>query len=180
MPEIPLVRVEQGPRWLVEFLMNPPWWFTTGMSLLGIAAAALVAYRLHQSGWRITPDQQWQMLGTSGVIVAVMTGVLAMANYTQSPYIVDVTIGFLAGYGAVVALDRIHVPFPIHDDRQRLTACWAILAASAFFLPVLAALNGNGTLLGASRYYLAVLGAAMAGYNELILPDILEADSAAG
>ncbi|WP_423745091.1 hypothetical protein V5735_03435 (plasmid) [Haladaptatus sp. SPP-AMP-3] len=157
--------IEQGPRWLVDFYYTPPWWVNPSLKVLGLIVAAVVAYLLYRRGYEITTDQQRTMLQVAATVVGVITGVLAMTNYVSQPYGVDVSVGFLAGYGIVSLLANVRLPLPVEGATKRLGVGWIALAWCGIFLPWLARMHGKGTLPGTTRWYLVVLGLAMAWYN---------------
>lgn len=169
MTREPPVIVRQGPQWLVDFLMSPPWWVSLSVKLLGLVVAGVVAYRLHQRRGEITPGQQHAMLQIAGTVVGVMTGVLAVTNYTTQPYLVDVAVGLVAGYAVVFVIANRRLPLPIEDAHDRLAVGWGALAVGAVVLPWVASLNGRGTVLENSRFYLVALGVAMVWYNQFFV-----------
>ncbi|WP_049970758.1 hypothetical protein [Haladaptatus cibarius] len=177
MPRNPLYRIEQGPRWLVEFYLTPPWWVNPSLKVLGLVVAGVVAYVLYRRGYEIPPTQQRTMLQVAATVVGVMTGVLVMTNYAGQPYHVDVGVGLLVGYGLVTLLANVHLPLPFEGDQDRLTLGWGILAACSIFLPWLARMNGEGTLPSTSRWYLVVLSVVMIWYNQYFVPEVLDAES---
>jgi len=168
----PPVTVKQGPDWLVDLYFNPPPWVNATIKLLAIVVAAVVVYRLYQRDWRIGLDIQREMQGLAATIVGVQTGVLAVANLTANPYLVDVVAGFATGYGVVLAAQLPAVGSCwsdyVPDERTRRAAVWFVLAVATFGLPPLVAAKGQGLLLTSSRLYLALFEIGLAMYNVML------------
>lgn len=165
----PPITVEQGPRWLADFIYTPPAWVNPTIKVLGLVVAVLVVYRLHQRDWSIDAETQLAMGRIAATIVGVMGGVLAMANLTSQPYLVDVAVGFAVGWGTVTtALShrvRHRVRQSIEDDHARLAAGWSALMKATLLVPVILSNRHAGTPLFGGRLVLLGLGVAMVFYN---------------
>lgn len=173
-PDTPVI-VEQGPTWLVKFYLAPPPWVNPAIKAIGALAVVLVAYRLYQRGWEIDLETQHEMQFTVATIVGIMSATLAMVNWFEYPYIVDVSVGFLVGYGTVLApqtrLLGIEWPAALEDPVERTALIWALLAVTAYALPMLVAVDREGMLLGTSRLVLAGVSVLMVFYNVAVLED---------
>lgn len=135
----PPIMVKQGPGWLVHLLYHPPGWLGPVVGLLAALVFATVAYRLYQADWRIPIDRQLEMGKIAGTIIAVLISTLAMVNLADQPYLVDVGVGFLVGYGAVTLATsgrtRAWAQSYIEDPHDRAAAGWFVLAAVALLGP---------------------------------------------
>lgn len=165
----PDVTVTQGPEWLVELYLTPPAWVNPAIKLVGLLALAVVGWRLYQQGWTVDAETQLQMGIIAGTVVGVVTGVLAMANLTSQPYAVDVTVGFVIGYGTVLTassarvmrLARRNIP----DETTRRTSAWMLLGVLAVVAPALVAVHGRGMQLLNGRLAIALVSVCMVGLN---------------
>jgi hypothetical protein len=168
---VPVV-VKQGPPWLVDLYLTPPPWLNPLLKTVAIVVAAVVAYRLYQRGWEIDLATQREMQLTVATIVGVISGVLAMVNYTAQPYMVDVGVGFAAGYGAALApqsrLVPVRWPQVLQDPADRAALTWVLLALAAYALPAVAGSPGKGMQLTTSRLILAGIALAMVAYNAVV------------
>jgi len=173
-PDTPVI-VEQGPTWLVKFYLAPPPWVNPVIKAIGALAVVLVAYRLYQRGWVIDFETQHEMQLTVATIVGIMSATLAMVNWFEFSYLIDVSVGFLVGYGSVYVpqtrLLGIEWPAALEDPVDRAALIWALLAVTAYALPMLLAVDGDGMLLGTSRLVLAGVSVLMVFYNAAVLKE---------
>lgn len=167
------VEIEQGPAWLVELYLDPPWWVNPSLQFLGLVVAGVVAYRLYQRGYRISSGEQRAMLQIAGTVVGVMVGVLGMANFTEQPYLVDVGVGLVVGYVVVFALANVEIAWPLPVEK-RLSYGWGALAVLGLVGPQLANVNGQGMLPGSAQLYVVLLGCVMLAYNEYLVDEVLD------
>jgi len=165
----PPIHVEQGPTWLVELYLAPPPWLNPLLQALAALVVAVVAYRLYQRDFRIDLETQHEMQLIVAYIAMIASSTLAMVNLTSQPYPVDVSVGFLVGYGAVYLPQTRLVPFEwpaaLQDPGDRTALIWLLLALAAYTLPMVVAVDGQGMQLGTSRLALAGLSMAMVFYN---------------
>jgi hypothetical protein len=161
-------RIEQGPDWLVDFYLSPPGWVNPLLKIVAVIAVVIVVYRLYQWDGEVPLDVQREMQTIAGTVVAIVTATLAFVNLGPFAYWVDVTGGFLLGYGTVFALQQPRVarrlPGPTHP-RERVAAAWLAIAVCAIFLPELVLTEGVGISLTKSRYILTGIATVMLVLN---------------
>jgi len=163
--------VTQGPDWLARLYLCPPPWLNPALAALAAAVAIVVLYRLRERGWTVEPDTQREMLVIAWTVVGVLLATLAMARWAGQPYLVDVGVGLVVGWGGVqavqAALARVGPdgwPAGLAEPRERLLAAWAALAVLTMAGSVLE-VPGMLPALRYGRLYLMALGAAMGVYN---------------
>lgn len=144
------INIEQGPDWLVRFYLNPPAWVNPLIKLIGVLALLVVVYRLYQSDWEIGLEDQREMQIIASTVIGVITGVLAMVNWTHEPYLIDVSGGFLLGYGSVLVGQYAGRLLSEYDTVIVRTCVWLFLAVCAYLLPNLV-YRGEGFTLTKSR-----------------------------
>lgn len=164
----PNAPIDQGPDWLIDIFLSPPPWVNPLLQAVAVLTVAVVAYRLYQWDGQLPVDVQREMQIVAGHVVAITTATLAVVNLASLPYYIDVTVGFAAGYGLVLALQRESVtarlPLP-EDNVERVTVVWAVLAAAAVVAPSLAATNGVGIPITKTRYMLAAIAVGLFIHN---------------
>jgi len=99
--EVP-VFVESGPRWLVQFLLEPPAWFELLLALLVLVslAGAVIGYRrLGGLDEEVVAEQSFNVLVVFGVIIAMK--LLKPLGYS---YFIDVVLAFVLGSAAAWAI----------------------------------------------------------------------------
>lgn len=158
------INIKQGPEWLVRFYLNPPGWLNPLIKLIGILALLVVVYRLYQSDWKIGLDDQREMQIIASTVIGVITGVLGMVNWTQSPYLIDVSGGFLLGYGSVLAGQYAGRLLSGYETWVVRTGVWLFLAICAFLLPTVV-YRGEGLTLGTSRLIVAFICILLVVHN---------------
>lgn len=165
----PNATIEQGPAWLVDLYLTPPAWVNPAIRVIGILAVLVVAYRLHRWGWEVDAETQLAVGRIGATVVAVITGVLAMANLASQPYVLDVALGCAAGWGSVtVALSapaRRGAAEYIPEPETRLAAAWCTLALLSLLGPALVSVHGRGTALTTGRVAVAGVAVAMVVLN---------------
>lgn len=166
----PPVFIEQGPEWLVQIYLEPPAWLNPSLQALAAIVFAIVMYRLYQSNWKIGLDTQREMQSIVAVIVGVTITTTTMMSWFEFSYLIDVSIGFLVGYGPVEVLHRWPqiIPWAIGPEtkRQRVTAIWFSLGILVMAYP--AVIRSEGLGLGGGRLYLLGLTFGLVLYNSLI------------
>lgn len=168
----PTVSVEQGPEWLVDLYFSPPPWVNPALKLLAAITLVIVVYRLYQRGWKLDMDTQREMQIVVAIVVGIMTATLAMTNLVDVPYTVDVVVGTIVGYGAVLVLQIPPIASwwsdTVSDPRQRRAYVWFVLAVAALALPPLVAVDGMGVMLTSTRLYLTALSASLGFYDAML------------
>jgi len=165
----PNATVTQGPEWLAEFYLAPPPWLNPIIKIVGLLALLVVAWRLHEQDWSVDSETQLQMGRIAGTVVAVVTGVLAMANLTDHPYAVDVGVGFVVGYSVLLTVlsrpvrRRFQERYP--DTPSRLATAWLLVAVLSLLLPALVTVRGAGISMFNGRLAVATVGVGMAALN---------------
>lgn len=166
----PPVIIEQGPEWFVRLYLEPPAWLNPSLQALAGVVFVIVMYRLWQSNWKIGLDTQQEMQSIVAVIVGVTMATTAMMSWFEFSYVIDVSIGFLVGYGPVEVLHRWPriIPWSIGFDstRQRVTAIWFSLGILVMAYPTVVGTEGLG--LGSGRLYLLGLSFGLVLYNALL------------
>lgn len=164
-PTEPQVTIEQGPAWLVDFYLSPPSWVNSSIKIIGLVAVAIVIYRLHQRRWRVDLETQLAMGKIAGTVTGVLIGTLTMANLTNQPYLVDVGIGFLAGYGAAMTatsrLFRKRMESYVPDPQARAAGAWLVLVALTLLGPGLVNVHGRGMHLFGAQMAIELVGVGM-------------------
>lgn len=87
--------VEQGPRWLAELLVAPPWWLLAIVAGLSIGSLGLAAYVLHRDG--VDAEVQAEMLSNGVTAGSCLLGTVAAVRVLNVTYVGDVAIGALVG-----------------------------------------------------------------------------------
>lgn len=162
----------QGPEWLADLYFSPPPWVNPLLKIIAAVALIIVAYRLYQRDWHLDMDTQREMQIIVASVVGIMTATLAMVNLADQPYIVDVAVGLVAGYGPVLAVQHPRVgkwwSDTIPDPRTRRAAVWIVLGIAAFVGPPVVAVERRGLMLSSSRMYLYVISAGIAFYDVML------------
>jgi len=87
--------VEQGPRWLADLFVTPPWWMVPVMVGLFVGSIAVAGYVLHRDG--IDEEIQAEMLSNGLTATACLIGTVASVRLLRVPYVGDVLVGVLVG-----------------------------------------------------------------------------------
>lgn len=91
------VEVEQGPRWLVEFAIDPPAWV-----LVVLVVIALIVIGLAALGYRRNGGLDQEILEEMGQIGTIVLSIMACAEVWtltfEFGYVVDVLGGTVVGY----------------------------------------------------------------------------------
>lgn len=164
----PLAAVEQGPAWLARWALCPPPWAVALVVGLGLAVAAAVGWRLRRRGWTVDASTQRPMLVVAWTAALVMLATAAASRWLAWPYLADVGLGFIAGYGAVLAAQtaaaRGWAVRVVSGPRDRLTAAWAGLAFVAALGPAVVGLT-VGPAASLARWWLVVLAGGLVVLN---------------
>jgi len=168
------IDIKQGPEWLVDLLLTPPWWLQTGISLVTLVAVALAVRGLYQRGWTLDDDTQEEMLANATVVVGVMTSSVLVGWYTTLPYVLDVTVGLTVGLGASIAVNHrvgSWLDSRSGDGRRKAyIAAWQGLTCFAV-LPLLLAGEGALPFVFRGSVIMACAATVLAVYNAGELAD---------
>jgi hypothetical protein len=120
----------QGPAWLAEavFASGPVVRWSVGV--LGLCAAAGVAWKLYHEG---TPsaETQVQMGSILATAIATASATIAVAGHLEFGYLLDVVIGVVGGSGLVVIgqLAGERVLRRLVEPDRRPSAAWLSLGS---------------------------------------------------
>lgn len=154
---------QQGPQWLADVLLTPPWWLQAIVIMLAVLAALLAGYRLSQRGWEVDPVTQYSMLELTAVVVGVIAVVGALRSWASFPYWVDVVGGaFLGWFGTQVLIYVDEQRWFELDDPWALAYRWGLLLTGAVSISLLG-LDGPTVIIG--QGYVIMLGLGMVVYN---------------
>lgn len=90
------VVVEQGPEFVVDLFVNPPWWVPVGMVVIAIIVIALAALGYRRHG--IDEDVLEEMLQIGSIVIAIAAVAKILAAFLSLPYVADVLCGTAIGY----------------------------------------------------------------------------------
>lgn len=118
----PSVRVEQGPRWLVELAIDPPAWLLVVLVSIAVAVIALAAL-----GYRRNDGLDQDVLEEMGVIGTIVFCIVVSAEMWSLAfdfgYVIDVLAGTAIGFGLAQYL--IWAYYQAQEENEQLSAAEA-------------------------------------------------------
>lgn len=171
-----LYAIEQGPVWLADLLMRPPWWLEATAYLIAFAAVAVIVVKLRRNAWVIPRVVQAEMAYLAGVVVCTILGTrLAMSVFSVG-YLGDVLVGVVLGQLGPQVARQVEKRSDLLAGVNPLVAGWAAIAVLAFVGPLVLPVETGMLALAQGRLVVGVFATVMVGYNHL---EVGDADGAA-
>lgn len=160
----PPVEPGQGSEALAYWIWDPPLWAKAIILLVGLAAMAYTGYRLYQAELELDLQTHREMQVITATIVGVATATLAMMNLTKQPMLVDVLVGLVCGYGAVLVAQipwTLDIDVPIAEPHLTV-GIWMVIGGAGLYLPTVVNVSGRGIPLVGGRAILVTIAFLLA------------------
>lgn len=99
------VRIEQGPRWLVQLAYCPPPWVFDALVAIAVVVIGLAALGWYRHGG-LDEDVLNEMAELTMVGLVVIAATTSLVRLDVLPYVGDVFVGTLIGWGGVQVVVR--------------------------------------------------------------------------